>query len=228
MARLVCAAAQTGTRDAGNVQLPGVPARWCTRSLVRRARPAGLYDEHEVTTMRLLLTAGLLALLPHAAWATPLAAGSPAGASVLAQAQRGLLFGGFFTLYRFEAASPAAHLATGLPAPATAPGDGPAVASPAVSLVADDVEAEAEAVDGPATEPITSGTPALVGASAAPGTFPRLPLPQASDRVWFDRSPLPQALAEVPEPSTLLLAALALVAAGSRHRRRPAVRPVRA
>ncbi len=182
--------------------------------------------------MKLPLAIGLFSLLPLCAGAAPVST-SPAGSmSTLAGAQHGLAFGGFFTLYSFAVAGPLPRAETGAPMldlPAQAE---PEVGHPPSEGLADDLDPVPDLNAPPTARPVKPGRPGRPGNPAfvlagndAADPLGQRPLPGAADplRPW---GLVPMASAnEVPEPSTLLLAALAVLALQAASGRRRAAAP---
>jgi hypothetical protein len=161
--------------------------------------------------MKLPLAFGLLSLLPLAATATPVVSNPTAGLSTLAEAERGLVFGGFFTLYSFAVPGPAAPAEAGetIARAAVVELEG---GSPPAQAVIDALGLEVDVGGAPSTPLIRPARPARTGPAGDADPLGRLPLPARVDPVNpYGPVPMP-ADAEIPEPSTLLLAALAALA----------------
>jgi hypothetical protein len=135
-----------------------------------------------------------------------------AGMATLSGAPHGLAYGGFFTLYSFAVAGSLPGPATGGRMP-----DLPAAVEPHVdrrfaAALTDDPDPAADGTALPTTRPVKPGAPAFVLAGDDADPLGRLPLPGGVDPVRPYGPVLMPASADVPEPSTLLLAGLAVLA----------------
>jgi hypothetical protein len=142
--------------------------------------------------------------------------------TTLAGAQHGLAFGGFFTLYSFAVAGPLPRAETGapmldLPSPAE-----PEVGSPPAEGLADDLDPVPDLNAPPTARPVKPDRPGRPGRPVKPAfvlagndvadPLGQLPSPGAVDPLHPWGPVLMASANEVPEPSTLLLAALAVLA----------------
>lgn len=163
--------------------------------------------------MKLPLAFGLLSMLPLCAGAAPVSSSHAAQVATLAGAQQGLAFGGFFTLYRFVVAGPLPLAERGgpmldLPAP-----DEPEVGHPPAETLTFDLDPVADESAPPPTRPVKPRKPVFVLAdNAEADPLGRMPLPGLVDPLRPYGPVLVASAIEVPEPSTLLLAALAMLA----------------
>lgn len=166
--------------------------------------------------MKLPLAVGLISLLPMSTWAVPVASslsGSNASFAAQAGAQHssgGMVFGGFFTLYNFAVVSPLVPAAKILQIDAVAPVDTPAVDSPYAQPLTDELEAIGEPDDTTPLLLVHTGTPILAVESPFEEAYTTVRVIAGPIRPPKG-APFPS-VTDVPEPSTLSLAALAAVA----------------